>query len=444
MIFRFTYILLALLGSAALLSSTRAEAPDAAQRYQELFRDIATPLTGPEDLSPLFEAIGDRRVVLLGESTHGTEDYYHWRAVISRHLVEHKGFDFIGVEGDWTAIYPLNRYIKGHKPEHTTARDVMRASVTRWPQWMWANESFAEFVEWLRDFNAEREPDDQVGLYGLDMQDPEGAMEQVLAWFEANDDQAHPEVAEAYQQITRFPDSFRSYARHLARGGERLDDSLRQPVTRLQEAADGAASEADKDLWVALQNALAVKRAEAQFHAAISRGPESWNARARFMHEAYLRIAERHGDAGKGMVWAHNTHVGDSRATDMRNRGEVNIGKLMRTSEGEDDVFILGFSTHHGNVVAASEWDGEREIMTIVPAHPQSVEALLKDSGLQQHLLIFDRRARQADLRVPMHHRAIGVIYRPPQEAYVPSVITLRYDALIHIDETRALVPLAD
>lgn len=414
--------------------------PGGPEQYRQLFQEIATPLADSDDLQPLFEAIGGRRFVLLGESTHGTREYYEWRAAISRHLIEHKGFAFIGVEGDWESIYQLNRYVKGQTPEDLDARAVMRAQITRWPRWMWANEEFAQFIEWLRDYNAGREPREQVGVYGLDMQDPDASMARVLAWFEQNDEEGHAQVTPAYRQITRFPENFRGYAQHLVRGGERLDQVVRQPVERLQQVV-GDATKADKSAWAALQNALAVKRAEAQFHGMASQGPESWNARARYMHEAFLRLAERHGHASKGIAWAHNTHVGDSAATDMRNRGEVNIGHLLRGSEGGNDVFIVGFSTHRGTVVAGAEWGGERQTMTIIPAHPDSIDAVLHRSELDRHLLIFDERARRENLLVPMPQRAIGVIYRPPNEAYVPTLLILRYDALIHIDRTEALRP---
>lgn len=415
--------------------------PGGPEQYRQLFQDIATPLADSDELEPLFEAIGERRFVLLGESTHGTREYYEWRAAISRHLIEHEDFAFIGVEGDWESIYQLNRYVKGRTPEGLDARAVMRAEITRWPRWMWANEEFAGFIEWLRDYNGERETGEQVGVYGLDMQDPESSMARVLAWFEQHDEEGHGQAANAYRQITRFPDTFRGYAQHVMRGGERLDQAVRLPVELLQEAVGDEPAKADKGSWAALQNALAVKRAEAQFHGAVSQGPESWNARARYMHEAFLRLAERHGHGSKGIVWAHNTHVGDSAATDMRNRGEVNIGHLLRGSEGGNDVFIVGFSTYHGTVIAGAEWGGERQTMTIVPAHPDSIDALLHRSGLDRHLLIFDERARRENLLVPMPQRAIGVIYRPPHEAYVPTLPTLRYDALIHIDRTEALRP---
>ncbi|WP_111642586.1 erythromycin esterase family protein [Marinimicrobium alkaliphilum] len=430
-----------LLALTATVTNAESETDDVS-RYQRLFKEIATAVEAPKDLAPLYSAIGDRRAVLLGEASHGTREFYQWRAEISQHLIEHKGFAFVGLEGDWSSIYQLNRYIKGQTPEGQSARDVMRADITRWPQWMWANEEFADFVEWLRAHNDEREADDKVGLYGLDMQDPEGSMAQVLAWFEQNDEARHGQVADAYRQITRFPENFRGYAQHLMRGGDRLEDAVRLPVTLLREAMGDYPSKADKAQWAALQNALAVKRAEAQFHGAASRGPESWNARARYMHEAYLRIAERHGDGSKGIVWAHNTHVGDARATDMRNRGEVNIGQLMRESEGEDDVFILGFSTHRGTVIAGAEWGNERQTMTVVPAHPQSVDAALHKAELDQHLLLFGPDTREDQWLIPMHKRAIGVIYRPPNEAYVPTLITLRYDALLYFDKTRALTPL--
>lgn len=414
------------------------------QQYLNHFKNTALPLANAEHLAPLYQAIGERRFVLLGESTHGTHEYYHWRAKISRHLIANKGFNFVGVEGDWQAIYRLNNYVKLRTPEDLDARTLMRTQLTRWPQWMWANEEFASFIEWLRDHNAERPEAQRVGVFGLDMQDPQDSINEVLDWFQRNDSDNHPKVAAAYQQILNFPEDFRGYARYLMRGGQRLNEHMAIAVDLLQDRVGDKPAEADKALWAAKQNALAVKRAEAQFHGSTQRGAESWNARARYMHEALLRLSERHGEQSRGIVWAHNTHVGDSAATDMRNRGEVNIGHLARASEGEEQVFILGFGSHQGTVIAGSAWGAERELMTLIPAHPQSYEGILHSSDVKQGLWLFDDKARQGNLLTPLYQRAVGVIYRPPNEAYVPTILTQRYDGFIYFDQTRALTLLDD
>ncbi|MDQ2076477.1 erythromycin esterase family protein [Marinimicrobium sp. ABcell2] len=414
------------------------------EKYQQFFRNSAHAIATNDDLAPLYQAIGDRRFVLLGESSHGTREYYQKRAQISQHLITHKGFRFVGVEGDWPSIYRLNEYVKLRTDDEQNARAWTKQNITRWPSWMWANEEFLSFIEWLREHNAELDEDQRVGLFGLDMQDPESAITEVLQWLRENDKDNYEFAADVYSRILDFPEGMRGYARYLMGGGSRLNDEVADVAARLRAAMGENPAEANKDLWVAKQNALVVKRAEAQFHAATTDGPESWNTRARFMHEQMLRIAERYGDQSRGIVWAHNTHVGDSAATDMRNRGEVNIGRLTRESEGSDQVFILGFGTNKGEVVAGHNWGAARQVMTVPPAQPSTYEALMHNSGLNTALLLFTEEARSGALVTPLHQRAIGVIYRPPNEAYVPTILTLRYDGFLYIDETQALRPLKE
>ncbi|WP_434985432.1 erythromycin esterase family protein [Vreelandella zhaodongensis] len=430
----------------AFVSAITCKAQASEQHYLAFFDNNALPLSEPEHLAPLYDAVGERRFVLLGESTHGTHEYYHWRAKISRELITQHGFSFIAVEGDWLSIYQLNDFVKlrdaAGENAAEDARTLLRNHAMRWPRWMWINEDFADFLDWLRAHNAELPMAQRVGVFGIDMQDPQSSMEYVLDWFQQNDTSNYPQVADAYRRILDFPEEFRGYAQHLAQGGERLNNQMAHPAELLHSQLGDNPAGADKATWVARENALAAKRAEAQFHGATQQGPESWNARASFMHEALLRLAKRHGTESRGIVWAHNTHVGDSAATSMRNRGEVNIGHLLRTSEGEDDVFILGFGTYQGSVIASASWGEEHQEMTVVPAHPESFEGLLHQSGIQQGLFLFDDTARQGELLTPRPHRAIGVIYSPPNEAYVPTILTRRYDGFIYFDETQALKPL--
>lgn len=435
-------ILVAALGSAMAVKAQASE-----QHYRAFFESSVLPLSEPAHLAPMYDAIGERRFVLLGESTHGTHEYYHWRAEISRELITNHGFSFIAVEGDWHAIYQLNDFVKLRDSVEDNAASgdahtLLRNHAIRWPRWMWINEDFADFLDWLRAHNAERPMAQRVGVFGIDMQDPQDSMEHVLAWFQQNDPSNYPQVADAYHRMLDFPEEFRGYAQHLVYGGERLNNQMALAAKLLHDQLGGNPADADKATWVARENALVAKRAEAQFHGATQLGPESWNARARFMHEALLRLAKRHGEESRGIVWAHNTHVGDSAATSMSNRGEVNIGHLLRISEGEDNVFILGFGTYQGSVIASSSWGEGQQEMAVVPAHPESYEGLLHHSGIQQGLFLFDDTARQGDLLAPRHQRAIGVIYTPPNEAYVPTILTRRYDGFIYFDETQALNPL--
>lgn len=420
--------------------SSTAQASDAV--YHDFFKNSALPLTTSAHLSPLYDAIGERRFVLLGESTHGTHEYYYWRAKVSRELISEHNFSFVAIEGDWQAVYRLNDFVKLRDSSASNARELLLNSTMRWPRWMWINEEFADFLDWLRSHNAERPMSERVGVFGLDMQDPQDSMSHVLSWFQNHDTNNHSIVKDAYQRLFNFPGELRGYAQYLANGGARLDEQAALPAAILRAQLSEQGSEVDKSLWITYENARVVQRAEKQFHAATQPGPESWNQRARFMHEVLLRIAQQHGSQSRGIVWAHNTHVGDSTATNAAGRGEVNLGHLLRTSEDKNNVYILGFGTHSGSVVASTNWEGKEQIMEIIPAHPESYEGLLHKTGIQQGLWLFDDTARNNKHLTPRYQRAIGVIYRPPNEAYVPTLLTQRYDAFIYFETTQALRPL--
>lgn len=413
---------------------------EAQERHVELFRDLAVEVEDPAGLEPLYEAIGDRRFVLLGESTHGTHEYYTWRDAISRHLIGEKGFHFVGIEGDWEAIYRLNRYVKHLTEEGVTLEDVQRRH-DRWPQWMWVNEEFTAFLQWLRAFNEPLAAEERVGVYGLDMQGPHESIEAVVRWFKGNEDEETVAmVRSAYECLGDGRDGLVDYARSLAAGGEPCTEELRRVVDHLR--ARLAEAPEPKPVWAAKRNAVAVKAAEGQYRGMLTRGPESWNVRARHMHETFLHLAEWHGPASRGIVWAHNTHVGDSSMTQMVDRGEVNIGHLLRESEGRDGVFILGFGSNTGRVIAAFGWGEAMRDMTLVPARPHSVEGLMHRAELKQALMIFGPDSRVRDVVAPFPQRAVGVVYNPPAEAYVETLPTMRYDAFIYFDRTRAVTPV--
>lgn len=419
---------------------TTVQASD--EDYLDYFSETVHPLDSPEPLEPLYEAIGDRRFVLLGESSHGTHEYYHWRAEISRHLIEHHGKQFVAIEGDWQAVNQLNDFVKLDQADTEDARTFLRNAEMRWPRWMWVNEEFADLLDWLRNYNQQLPADERIGVYGLDMQDAEGSARQVIAWFAEHAPEHQAEVEGVYQHLFNFPEGMRGYAQQLAQGGERVNVPVAQIADYLNEQMARTGDEAPRHLWIAYENARVVQRAEKQFHAATQQGPDSWNTRASFMHEALLRLAERHGRQSRGIVWAHNTHVGDASATAMANSGQVNIGQLLRESEGHQNVFILGFGTHAGKVYASDRWGGQPQLMEVIPAEPDSVEGLLYRSGIQEGLLIFDDAARASEALGPRNQRAIGVIYQPPNEAYVPTLLTRRYDGLLYFDTTEAVSPL--
>lgn len=429
-----TGLILLLAGTVAIAETT----PDATELYAGLIEEHARQLDSANDLQPLFDAIGERRFVLLGESSHGTHEFYVWRDHITRHLVEHKGIDFIAVEGDWQAIRRLDDYVTLRRDHDDGVAGVMLES-DRWPPWLWANEEFAEFCQWLRNHNGKLDPDERIRLYGLDLQDPGDSARAVLEWFEQHQDDEHERVEAAYRRFLDLPDGFGGYADHLAGGGERLADEAGLAV----ELLNPEAGEESEERWQAGRNAVAVAGFEQYVHDAVrAGGAAGWNRRVEHIHDTVRDIATRHGEGSRGAVWAHNTHVGDARATPMHAHGQLNIGQLLRQEAGEHQVFIVGFSTHGGKVMAARGDGARREIIELPTARPGSVEALLNAHAPDKALLLFGEGMRQREYALPLEHRAIGVTYNPAQEGWVPTLLPWRYDALIYIDKTTALNPL--
>jgi erythromycin esterase len=430
-----------LIGLVLLLAATAATAqpaPDAAELYGGLIEEHAIKVDSSEHLQPLFEAVGQRRFVLLGESSHGTHEFYVWRDRITRRLVANKGFDFVAVEGDWQAIRRLNDYVTLRRDHDNGVAGVMLES-NSWPQWLWANEEFAAFCEWLRAHNEALEPEQRVGLYGLDLQDPEDSARSVLAWFEQRPGDDHERIKAAYRHFLDLPGSFHGYADHLAGGGERLADQAGLALELLNSDTDDETQEH----WQARHNAIAVARFERYIHDTMRMGATAgWNRRVEHFHQTLLALAERYGKQSRAAVWAHNTHIGDARATPMHGQGQLNIGQLLRQGEGEEQVFIVGFSTHGGKVMAARRDGAQGEIFELPAARRDSVDGLLNAHAPDQALLLFGNEFRQRDHALPLGHRAIGVTFNPAREAWVPSLLPWRYDALIHINRSSALNPL--
>lgn len=409
-----------------------------------LLRRQAIALETAADLAPLLAAVGDRPLVLLGEASHGTSEFYTWRAKISRLLIEQKDFRFLAVEGDWAACYRLDRYVKGHQPEGVTARDILRG-FDRWPTWMWGNEEVADLIEWLRDHNRGRPAAEQVGFYGIDVYGQGDSLRKVLALLEGLVPDLHADVAGHYACLEPFADDLTPYVRQLMRGRRPCAPRLEAAVALLREAQE--LQSRDPDAFFNLeQNALVVKHAERHYRAMRQQGPLSWNIRVDHFFRTVERLLAHHGPSARGIVWAHNTHIGDASATVMAERGERNIGQIARESFGADQVFAVGFGTHRGTVKAGSEWGAEAAVMTVPPAREDSFEDLLHRTQLSQFLLLFAEAPLVPALLEPVAHRAIGVVYRPHREHlgnYVDSVVPRRYDAFIYIDETRAVRPLS-
>ncbi|WP_422925633.1 erythromycin esterase family protein [Singulisphaera sp. PoT] len=409
---------------------------------------LSRPLQDSRDLDPLMEAIGDSRYVLLGEASHGTSEYYTWRARISQRLILEKGFSFIAVEGDWPDCYRVNRYVKGMDDVTTSSREALHA-FERWPTWMWANEEVLALVDWLRDHNEASPQDQRVGLFGLDVYSLWDSLYAVMAYLQRTDPSALETAWEAFHCFEPFGEDAQEYARStrfVSKGCEEEVVALLQELRRkaISHARLGDGSEAH---FEAEQNAFVLKNAEAYYRAMIRGGSGSWNVRDAHMTDTLDRLMKHHGENAKAIVWEHNTHIGDARYTDMAEQGEFNVGQLVRERHEHEGVVLVGLGSYQGSVIAGKQWDAPMERMRVPPAREGSWEDVLHQLGQDDKLLLLYPGRRSRDLLEPRGHRAIGVVYRPEYERYgnyVPTILPHRYDAFLYFDSTHALRPMRE
>jgi len=403
----------------------------------------ARPLRDDADLDVLLERIGDARVVLLGEASHGTREFYVWRDRLSRRLIAEKGFDFIAVEGDWPDCYLVNRFVKGLPAGADTARGVLHA-FCRLPTWMWANQEVVAAAEWLRDFNDGRPEDERVGFYGLDVYSLWDSMDVVTRYLESVDPEAAARARRGYGCFDPYEEDVQDYAMATMLVPQSCEQEVVRILSELRAKGPDYTDGGREAFFNAEQNALVARNAERYYRTMVRGGAASWNVRDTHMIETLDRLLEHHGPGSKAIVWEHNTHVGDARATDMARAGMVNVGQLARERWG-DEVVIVGFSSYAGTVIAGEEWGAPMEVMTVPEARSGSWERILHDSGAEDRVLLLDGLDEVEGGLDPRGHRAIGVVYHPAAERfgnYVPTVLPFRYDALIHIDHSTALRPL--
>ncbi len=414
--------------------------------------DAAHPLDGgPGDYDALMNLVGDARFVLIGEATHGTHDFYEERARITRRLIREKGFTAVAVEADWPDAYRVNRYVRGEGRDGS-ANEAL-SGFERFPAWMWRNTDVSAFVDWLRAHNEGVRAGPKVGFYGLDLYSLFTSVKEVLNYL----DQVDPTAAEQARMRYACFDHYGEDSQHYGYAtGIGLSESCQQGVlTQLQELqqrafdymqADGASSE--DAFFYAQQNARLVKNAEEYYRTMFRGRISSWNLRDSHMAEtldALARHLSRDGAPAKIVVWEHNSHIGDARATEVGGLGEWNVGELARKAY-PGQTCLIGFSTYDGHVTAASEWDGPAERKRVRPALHGSYEELLHQVGLPRYYLNLrdDTPVRRLMLERRLE-RAIGVLYLPRSERqshYFNAQMAQQFDAIIHIDRTEALVPL--
>jgi len=395
-----------------------------------------------EDVNDLILKGSNAKFVLLGEATHGTSEFYTMRAEISKNLITNLGFSYIAVEGDWPSCFEVNQYIKGHST-YSSAREVL-SQFHRWPTWMWANEEVIPLIEWMKEFNQERNEEEKVGFYGIDVYSLWESMETIVTYLESIQS---PDLEKAIQAITCFH-PYNKRPEQYGMSAAFLGESCREEVLQLLEAIGTKKKEYienDKEASLNLQiNGLVAKNAESYYKAMITDDIQSWNIRDTHMVEVLEIISNFYGSNAKGIVWEHNTHIGDARATSMKEEGLVNVGQLTREKYGEEKIYSIGFGTYTGTVIVAERWGESYQKMPIPVAREDSWEEQLHRSGAFNKYLLFTEE-NKALFSTTIGHRAIGVIYEPEFEHignYVPSNISERYDGFIYIDETTAVKPI--
>lgn len=414
--------------------------------------DVAQPLTGSMgDFDPLLELIGNTRCVLIGEATHGTHEFYRQRAQLTKRLIVEKGFSAVAAEADWPDAYRVNRYLRGIGTD-AEAVDAL-ADFRRFPAWMRRNADVLDFVGWLRARNDALGARDKVGFYGLDIYSLHASIEAVLAYLEETDPEAARRARYRYTCFEHFGQDPQSYGFATSFGlKEGCEEEVIGQLVELQHrreailCRDGLAAE--DEYFQAEQNARVVKNAEGYYRSMFQGRISSWNLRDMHMADtldALLAHLGRRLEQPKIMVWAHNSHVGDARATEVGDAGELNIGQLARERHA-GDAALIGFSTYMGSVTAASEWGGPAERKQLAVGSAGSYEDLFHLIGAPSFLLLLrDLGELSRDLREPRLQRAIGVVYKPETERpshYLHVRLPQQFDAIMHIDRTRALEPL--
>jgi protein-L-isoaspartate(D-aspartate) O-methyltransferase len=395
------------------------------------------------DLAPLLRRIGDVRVALLGEATHGSAEFYRMRSRLSRELIERKGFSFIAIEGDWPDAARIDHYVR-----HAETPPSEWTAFARFPVWMWRNREVREFVDWLHAYNAEADEGRKVAFHGLDLYSLFNSIRSVLDYLDDVDPGAAHVARQRYGCLTPWQADPATYGHAALTGSyQSCEGEVVSMLTDLMHKRRSYAEHDGARFLDAVQNARLVANAERYYRIMYYGSRASWNLRDSHMFETLKTLLGFHGPESKAIVWAHNSHVGDSGATEMASRGEYNIGRLCRQEFG-NATYSIGFGTNTGTVAAATEWDGPMEIKAVRPALPDSYERLCHEAGVARFLLSLRSpmpATLAAGLGRPRLERAIGVIYRPETELqshYFQARLPRQFDEYIWFDQTAAVTPL--
>ena len=416
-------------------------------RVIEAVRSEALPFDGaPRDLLPLLDAIGEARVVLIGEATHGTHEFYAIRAELTQALIRERGFTLVAVEADWPDAYRANRWVRGASSED--GPEAALGDFRRFPRWMWRNTEVVRFLRWARAHNAAMPEERRAGFYGLDLYSLHRSIEVVLEYLDKVDPGAAARARERYACFEMFGNDPQAYGYSTEFGmSQSCEDAVTAQLAELRREAldygmrDGRV--APDEYFFAEQNARLIANAETYYRAMFGAHADSWNVRDRHMMETLEQLLAYAGKQSRAVVWAHNSHLGDARATQMGAQGELNLGQLVRERFGRQ-AWLVGFTTHAGSVTAAHDWGDPAQRRRVRASLDGSYERLFHDAGLGRFVLLLRDRPIGRALGERLE-RAIGVIYRPETERYshyFGARLGAQFDAVIHIDETRALQPL--
>jgi len=405
---------------------------------------IHIPSIPTVDLDGLMARIGSSRLVLLGEATHGTAEFYDMRARITRELIEKKEFQFVAVEADWPDAAQVDHFVRETRTEPTE-----EPTFKRFPTWMWANRQVLEFVQWLRSHNRQAGSEDKAaGFYGLDLYSLYSSINAIIGYLEQVDTETADIARRHYGCLRPWERDPITYGRvALTTKHKTCEQDVVSMLHRLMQKRLEYSIHDGRKFLDAISNARLVKDAERYYRSMYEGSVKSWNLRDQHMFDTLEHLLDFHGPDSKAVVWAHNSHLGNAEATEMGTRGEINVGSLCRERFG-DSAYLIGFGTHQGTVAAASDWGAPMEIKNIVPSVPGSIERLCHDTGVSAFFLPLRHGSKDLikQLRQPRLDRAIGVIYRPETELashYFKASLSQQFDEYIWVDETRAVDALA-
>ncbi|KZE69031.1 protein-L-isoaspartate O-methyltransferase [Fictibacillus phosphorivorans] len=408
----------------------------------EYIRKHAIKLEDTHAMDEIVNSIGNARYVMLGEASHGTSEFYTIRAELSKRLIQEKGFSFIAVEGDWPSCYRVNRYIKSYNSNPPELEVLLKQSFTRWPSWMWANKEMLELISWLKRYNDEQSTRNKVGFFGIDLYSLFESMEEIIRYLEENDPDRLQQAKKAFSCFQPFEKDEQEYAISAGYLSESCEDEVIKLLLEIQSKRETHEDDPEGGLSLEL-NALVAAHAEQYYRSMVKGDTLTWNIRDRHMAEAVEKLMAFHGPEAKVIIWEHNTHIGDARATDMAEEGMINVGQLIREAHESEEVYALGFGTHRGTVIAGNAWGDPYRKISVPPASDESWEAMFHAAGAyDQFILLKEHREKFEDVK---GNRAIGVVYDPRYEHlgnYVPTRLSHRYDAFIFINHSHALHPL--